>query len=351
MDPNDKAKTPDDEFEAAFAQISAADNANSDKIAAANAKGENTPKDIETPGAVDAAAAEKIAADTAAAEKVAADAAAAKAAEGEQTPEQKAAADAEAAKVAADAEKQRAATAAAANPKVTDEEFVNRFLGAIEKVADTKGAAKTEPTPAKPEYTAEEDATIAKFVEDFPDINAGSILQRRGEYKFLMGHMFSEVRKTYDGIIRELVDTVQTLVNRTQAGDIRTIEPNYDTIRDQVVDWVGKQPKWLQPGLAHVIREGTVDEVQQLIGMWKESTGYKPAGAASDDPAKASADAEAARVAAAANAAKTERAAAALAPTPAKRSNAVLQAEPQTFDDAFAAFSAAEAAKDAATKR
>lgn len=183
--------------------------------------------------------------------------------------------------------------------------------------------AKPEPEPeAKPVdiYTADEARILAQYEEDWADVSRGEELKRRKEYSELVGFVFNQVADQF----RPLIEAVDILSSRAQLNDLRTKVDDYDTVRDQVIDWVGKQPAYLQAAYNNVIQSGTVDEVADLVDRFRKDTGVVKPAADPAKPAELSDDAK--------------KAAKALAPVSTKRS-AVPQAEDAgDFDSAFARF-------------
>ena len=125
---------------------------------------------------------------------------------------------------------------------------------------------------------------------------------------------------------------LEGLAERAQYQDLTGTVPDYDDIRDKVIDWAAKQPAYLQEPFNRVIQEGTVDEIADLIQRYRKDTGTAAPSAQQTIQAKPPAQDELSTTA--------KQAAAKLAPVSTKRSGAVTAA-PQDFDGAFEAFSKA----------
>jgi hypothetical protein len=327
-----------DEFEASFAQISAAMNA-------AEAEGKVlNPADIKTEPVIEKTA-EQIAAEAAAAktpeqieaERVAAEAAAAAA----KTPEQ-----IEAERVAAEA-------TAAAEAAKGDDDLIKRLAGVIKRAdpnadetarqaaarqAETDRAAqaeaeRTRQAQQQPQLSAEDLATVQAFEKDFPDVAKAQAIVRRAEYKQIVGHVFAEVEKAFNERVAPIAQLVQNLAERTHVGDLKTVVPDYDKLDvGKLAEWVGKQPAYLRGGMDQVMKSGSAEDVKDLVTRFYTETGVKQALVpAVPDPAAA----------AAATAAETARkkAIAALAPVPAKRGDSAAPPSPTDFSGAFEMFS------------
>ena len=331
---------PLDDFEAAFAQISTADNAG--KIV--------DPVDIKTAPVVEKTAeqieAERVATEAAAAAKAEADAAAAVAAK---TPEQ----------IAAEAEAAKVAAAEAA--KAGDQELVSRLatlikgadpqaaareaaaVAAAAKVeADAATAAASEATRVQQQLgqiSAEQLAKVQQFEKDFPDVAEASAIVRRAEYQQIVKHVFNEVEKVNaarDAQLAPFITLVQNLAERTHVGDLKTAVPDYDKLDVKALAaWVGKQPAYLRPAYDSVMKTGTAEDVKDLVNRFYAETGVK----------QAVIDPKVAAAAAAAEAVR-QKAIKALAPVADKRVGAVAAEEPKDFDSAFGVFAKELAAQE-----
>lgn len=207
----------------------------------------------------------------------------------------------------------------------------------LKKLADlvkNQPAPKAEPAPAptpaaepEPEiYTAEEKEFLAGYEKDWPDVVRAESLKRRAEYRQLTGYVFDQVR----AVLAPLQETVQQLAGHTQLSELTRQVPGYsDDLRSQVTEWANNQPTYLQVAYNHVITNGSVDEVADLVKRFRSETGVSPAAQAAPAPAPKK-DTELPTAA--------KQAAAALAPVSSKRTQVVQQDDPQDFDSAFAAF-------------
>lgn len=212
--------------------------------------------------------------------------------------------------------------------KDDDQAILRQFAALVRQAGKTpegqQAPAQDQKPAAEPDiYTADERALLESYQKDFPDIARAEALARRAEYSVIVKHVFNEIAKE----LRPLAEIVDALATQTHLEELRARVTDYDDIRDRVVAWVGKQPSYLQDAYTRVIREGTPDEVTDLIQRYRSDVGArapaKPAG--QTQPAKDPELPSAAR-----------QAAAALAPVGSKRSSA--PSAPDTFADAFAQF-------------
>jgi hypothetical protein len=192
------------------------------------------------------------------------------------------------------------------------------------EAAGDGAAAGGAPAPI---YNDEETAFLKKYDEDWGDVVRGEALKRRAEYQQLLSHVFSQVAN----FVKPIQETADQLAERTFSTDLRTAVPDYSNqLRDEVTTWVKSQPTYLQVAYNHVITEGTVDEVKDLVERYRTATGKaapKPAGAGGAAPKPAGAGNELSD--------EAKKAAAALAPVDSKRSGVSAPSDPSNFDDAW----------------
>lgn len=217
--------------------------------------------------------------------------------------------------------------ASAGETKLSDEEILARFAALVKKAEpqQTQLQSQPEPTTAKqsepPLFSADEEAFLKTYEEEWPDVAKAEALRRRAEYRQLLSYVFQEVAKEF----RPIMETVNVLSERTHLSDLQTAVTDYGDVRDKVIAWVDTQPAYLQAAYKHVITSGTVEEVADLVDRYKREAGV------TQKPAPVSQ-------------AKTElppatrQAAAELAPVSSKRSAVVQASDPNDFEAAFASF-------------
>lgn len=203
-------------------------------------------------------------------------------------------------------------------------------------------AAAPEATPAPapapaPIYDDAETTTLAKYREEWPDVAAGEALARRAEYAQLVDHIFGQLRP----ILANLQTQTETLSTTTQYDTLVKLVPDYDAVRDSVLDWVDKQPDYLQDAYRNVTENGTPQQVADLIGRWRKETGTA-APTPTPTPTPAPAPAAAAAPAAAPAAAALPAAAASLAPVNTGRTTPTGGPDMNDFDGAFKEFANAK---------
>ena len=192
---------------------------------------------------------------------------------------------------------------------------------------------QVQPQPVKPAplYTEAEVARITQFQKDWPDIFEAFSLLARGNVAQQNAYIFNEIGRVL-GPQAQRLDTLQVDHQYTA---LKTAIPDYDEVRDTVIQWARTDPGipgYLRTAYNGVIDNGDVGEITDLVNRWRSATGkaaptVQPRTAA---PAAKVNDLSPAAI----------QAAAALAPVVSKRTTSV-PSELTSFDDAFAAFAKA----------
>lgn len=181
-------------------------------------------------------------------------------------------------------------------------------------------------------FSTEEREFLTSYEKDWPDVARAEALKRRVEYQQLAGFIFNSIAKE----LAPIINVVGTIGERTHLSDLHSVAPDYEDVRDKVVGWVKEQPVYLQAAYNHVIQQGTVDEVADLINRWRRETGATAP--AAQPSARMAAPAPAARKPDTELPTATKKAAASLAPVSSKRSAVVQQSDPSDFEAAFTEF-------------
>ena len=131
-------------------------------------------------------------------------------------------------------------------------------------------------------YTQDQVKDIREFEESFPEV-ARAVQARMDHLAFnLASQMLTTVAQRYEPVLAQ----VQALAESNQISELRTRNPDYDTInKDAVLDWIEQQPAYLKAAYAHVVQVGTAAEVTDLLGRYKQSLPASAAPAAAPRPA------------------------------------------------------------------
>jgi hypothetical protein len=111
--------------------------------------------------------------------------------------------------------------------------------------------------------------------------------------------------------------------------DIYDFVPDYDQVREPVINWVGSLPPSAFRNYAvSVVQQGAPGDIQQLVDQWRGYSGVAAPAAAAPAPRVPTVQRKAADPAIA-------RAAAAMAPVKSQRTAVVQAEDPNDFDGAF----------------
>jgi len=208
-------------------------------------------------------------------------------------------------------------------PAADPDDILKRLSALVKEAPGAPAQPQTQDQPPQEEalYTEDETKILKAYEEDWPEVAKAEELKRRAEYREFAQVIFSEVGK-YIAPINELVTELAT---RTHLGDLEARVPDYQELRDGVVQWVDTQPAWLQPAYKSVMQQGTADEVADLINRYRTDTG---AAAPAAQPAKVQGELPA----------SAKKAAKSMAPVTTKRTAIPQDDDMNDFDAAFAKF-------------
>lgn len=189
------------------------------------------------------------------------------------------------------------------------------------------------PTPTELELTADERTQLDGYLKDWPEIAAAEDVRRKAAEFKLLGYVFDQVQQ----YVKPLKDTITQLQAQLEATDtdthvaaITAAHADYDAVYDDVLKWVGEQSPARKKAFQTVVDEGTAEEVSDLISVFKEAKGLKPAGTVVNSTSPAAPPA-------------ANKAAERLKAVPSRRTAPTTAADPNDFDSAFEEFAKASA--------
>lgn len=175
---------------------------------------------------------------------------------------------------AAEAEEEPEPKADEKPARLTDDELIDRLSSAVADKAKPKEEPKAEPKAEEaPLLNADEQTLVDEYQKDWPDVAKAESLIRKTEYQQIVKFVFEQVAAE----LQPLMQQVGTLAQTTHYSQLQeTIGDDYDDVREGVVSWVETQPEYLQNAYKHVIQNGTVDEVADLVNRYRLETGVAP---------------------------------------------------------------------------
>jgi hypothetical protein len=129
-------------------------------------------------------------------------------------------------------------------------------------------APAAEPTAAPEVYSADEKAELADLQKEWPDLHRLFSLMARQVQVDTLNYAFSEVSK----VISPLQESVQTFSVNDHTAAIYEAHDDYDQVYQPVMDWVEKQPGFLKAAYQNVVKQGTAEDVAELIQRFKDET-------------------------------------------------------------------------------
>ena len=193
-------------------------------------------------------------------------------------------------------------------------------------------AVETPPEPQEFAFSPDEQAALTAFEADWPEISAASNLRMRENNFKVVTHIFNEVQKYLNPYIKTLNQLNEQAVTSDEDAHIAAItsaHSDYDAVFDDVQAWIKEQSPARQRAFKAVAEEGTAEEVIDLISVYKEVKGLKPAPTVVSSPAIAPAAPPA-----------TNKAVQRLTAVPSRRAATSTAGDPNDFDGAFAEFAA-----------
>lgn len=227
-------------------------------------------------------------------------------------------------------------------PRLTAEEWQAQYnaMLAQQQAAYQQQAqyAQQAEAPPPPLLGQEEVAALQEFQKEWPDVAKAMELQQRVLAHQVIDYVFKEIAKEVTPKLQQLDDVAE----RAHFEDIYSYVPDYDDVRDRVIQWVQQQPVMAQRAYVPVVQQGTPDQIAWLVDEWRSRTGqqqapqpvaptpqyqqpqtyqYQQPAAQTRQPSQA-----------------VRQAAAALAPVSSKRSAVIRTDDPNDFDGAFERF-------------
>jgi hypothetical protein len=192
-----------------------------------------------------------------------------------------------------------------------------------EPKAPEQPAAPVEPQWYRP--TDEEAATLKRHEEQWPEISTAEALRTKVAVYNAVQYVFTKMGEVYGPVLRRFNDTADAIEEQLTLGALRSEHEDYDTIYGKVVAWVPTLPVAFRQGAERVMKEGTPEEVADLISTYKQSIAAPPSAAAAP-AAKRTPELSA----------PAKKAAAALTVVGSKRSTPVTAIDANDFDGAWA---------------
>jgi len=189
--------------------------------------------------------------------------------------------------------------------------------------------AASEPVPV---YTPEETEELAALQKEWPDMKRIFELMSRQLQVDTLNYAFSEVGK----VIAPLQSTVETYTTNDHMAAIYEAHEDYDAVYQPTMEWIEKQPSFLKAAYQNVVKQGTAEDVAEMIQRFKNETGWQtPAAAPAGKPPAPAAKPTAPAQQQTELSAAAKQAAKAMGAVGAKRGATAGAQDPNDFDSAW----------------
>lgn len=214
-------------------------------------------------------------------------------------------------------------------PRLTAEEWMRIMAAQQQQQAQygqqSQPAPQAEQPVSKPVLSKEEVETLQEFQKDWPDVAKALEVQQKAFANDLLNYVFGQIAQE----VAPKLALVDELTERTHVTDIYDFVPDYDQVREPVINWVSQLPPSAFRNYAvGVVQQGAPNDIQALVDQWRTVSGQQAPAPMQRAPAPVAPQRKAADPA-------LKRAAAALAPVKSQRTTVVQTDDPNDFDGAF----------------
>ena len=181
------------------------------------------------------------------------------------------------------------------------------------------------------DYLSDEDkAVVEEYEKEWSEVSRAEQIKRQAELQHVQDVVYSNVRSALAPIVEQL----QQSKVEAHFNSIRSRVPDFDDIREPVQEWVKEQPEFVRPAFEQVLKQGSADQVVELLNAYKQATGKT--GAAPQVPASSASKGQQQPASRPKRPAPSGAAKRAMAAAPSqKRSNPPAQTDPNDFASAF----------------
>ncbi len=197
------------------------------------------------------------------------------------TPEQIAAEKKVAEEAAAKKAEEDKAAREAAEKKAEEEDTAREAAEkkAAEEAAEKKAEEarkKAEDLTRPYEPTEEEKKAMDTFAKEFPNEYMAVQAQLKSERKAMSGEIYKAVQEVLQQVSQVVTPLAQGFADEATEKHVKAIyeaHKDYDDVIDAIPAWVKKQPAYLRDAYGRVLKEGSTQEVIDLVARFKQETG------------------------------------------------------------------------------
>lgn len=233
--------------------------------------------------------------------------------------------------------------AAKATPPATEAEPApgtlseDQIAAAYRRMKQEDEAAASETPPAETadprqktwrDYVAEESREVLESYEtEWGEVSQAEQIKRDAQLQHVQDVVYSDLK----AVLAPIVEQLNQSKVEAHFNSIRTAHSDFDELKGGLNGWVNEQPEFVRPAFEQVLKQGSAEQVVDLVNAYKQATGKT--GAAPEVPASSASNGGAKKPQ---RKPPSEGAKRALAATPStKRKDPPRQADPDNFSDAF----------------
>jgi len=155
-----------------------------------------------------------------------------------------------------------------------------------EAPAAPAAAPAAPPEPVWYQPSEEERTVLTELEKNWPDIaQAQNVAIKQAVYNAVQ-YTFNQIQKTYNPTMQRFAELSEVMSEQLALSALRGEHADYDEVYDNVVTWVDTLPGPFKAGAKLTMKEGTPEEVAELISEYKRThPGITPAAAAPAAPA------------------------------------------------------------------
>jgi len=140
--------------------------------------------------------------------------------------------------------------------------------------AEAAAAPATPPAAEGPVWyvpSDDEKAILAAHEEQWPDISKAEAVRTKQAVYNAVQYVFSQMKRTYDPVLDRfgaLSDAIESQLTLTM---LEKDHSDYESIRDKVAEWVDTLPAFAKAGAKATMKDGTPEEVSELVTEYKKA--------------------------------------------------------------------------------
>lgn len=138
-------------------------------------------------------------------------------------------------------------------------------------------AGTEEEPPAEPEqpktiddYIPEDkQEVVSKYRQEWAEVAEAEQVLREAHLQQVQERIYSELR----GALAPVFETTQRLQVNAHQEAIRKVHPDLDEVKEDLQAWIAEQPEFVRPAYEQVAKQGSAQEVVELINYYKQAKG------------------------------------------------------------------------------